>query len=142
MAGVSTGNLNHTMSSRSIEHYKLNGRLIGETAVFALYHGAFGRPLLFLSGGTGRKLAALCRVLGASGVNKHIGALWDPGNALAAGKPSPYPDGYEALQACNLVHVHLKDLTFTSATKLLMMSSSSSICSVSVLSFCFITPAS
>ena len=50
MAGVSTGNLNHTMSSRGIEYYKLNGQFIGETAVFALYHGAFGRPLIFLSG--------------------------------------------------------------------------------------------
>ena len=64
--------------------------------------------------GTGRELAALCRVLqGASGVHAHVGALWDPGNALAAGETSPYPDGYEALGACNLVHVHLKDLTFT-----------------------------
>ena len=64
--------------------------------------------------GTGRELAAICQVLqGASGINAHIGALWDPGNALAAGETSPYPDGYEALQACNLVHVHLKDLTFT-----------------------------
>ena len=63
--------------------------------------------------GTGRELAALCRVLQASAVHAHLGALWDPGNALAAGETSPYPDGYEALRACNLVHVHLKDLTFT-----------------------------
>ena len=61
--------------------------------------------------GTGRELAALCRVLQKE--DAHLGALWDPGNALAAGETSPYPDGYEALQACNLVHVHLKDLTFS-----------------------------
>lgn len=40
----------------------------------------------------------------------HVGALWDPGNALAAGEATPYPDGYAALPAGRLVHVHLKDL--------------------------------
>ena len=66
--------------------------------------------------GTGRELAALCRVLQSGAPEAaHLGALWDPGNALAAGETSPYPDGYEALGACNLVHVHLKDLTLTEA---------------------------
>lgn len=50
MCGVSDGNLNHTQSSREIEHYKLNGREIGETAQWALYHGALGLPVIFLSG--------------------------------------------------------------------------------------------
>jgi hypothetical protein len=27
----------------------------------------------------------------------HVGALWDPGNALAAGEPAPFPDGYAAV---------------------------------------------
>lgn len=50
MAGVASGTLNHTQSSQTIEYYKLNGREIGEIAQFALYHGAFGLPLVFLSG--------------------------------------------------------------------------------------------
>lgn len=40
----------------------------------------------------------------------HVGALWDPGNALAAGETAPFPDGYAAVPAQRLVHVHLKDL--------------------------------
>lgn len=40
----------------------------------------------------------------------HVGALWDPGNALAIGEAAPYPDGYRAVPADRLVHVHLKDL--------------------------------
>lgn len=40
----------------------------------------------------------------------HVGALWDPGNALGAGEAAPFPDGYAAVPADRLVHVHLKDL--------------------------------
>jgi D-amino peptidase len=50
MAGVATGNMNHTQSSLSIDYYKLNGRPIGELAQYALYHGALGQPLIFVSG--------------------------------------------------------------------------------------------
>ncbi len=50
MAGTVRGNLNHTQNSRGIEYYKLNGKLIGEIAQFALYQGAFGQPVIFLSG--------------------------------------------------------------------------------------------
>ncbi|KPK85563.1 MAG: hypothetical protein AMJ81_03370 [Phycisphaerae bacterium SM23_33] len=50
MAGAARGNLNHTQSSKSVDCYKLNGRPIGEIAQFALYHGALGLPLIFLSG--------------------------------------------------------------------------------------------
>lgn len=56
MSGVSDGNLNHTQNSRTIEYYKLNGIEIGETAQWALYNGALGMPLIFLSGDT-----AACR---------------------------------------------------------------------------------
>jgi L-ribulose-5-phosphate 3-epimerase len=38
-----------------------------------------------------------------------IGLLWDPGNALAAGEPRPYPDGYRSLDPARIAHVHLKD---------------------------------
>lgn len=43
-------------------------------------------------------------------LRRHVGALWDPGNALAAGEERPYPDGYGAVPVARLVHVHLKDL--------------------------------
>jgi D-amino peptidase len=50
MAGVQTGNLNHTQSSGAIDYYKLNGKKIGEIAQWALRAGALGMPLIFLSG--------------------------------------------------------------------------------------------
>lgn len=49
-------------------------------------------------------------------LSRHVGALWDPGNALAAGEERPYPDGYRALPVERLVHVHLKDLGRDAAT--------------------------
>ena len=50
MSGVATSNLNHTQSSRSIYSLTLNGRAIGEIAQWTLYHGAFGMPLIYLTG--------------------------------------------------------------------------------------------
>jgi D-amino peptidase len=50
MAGISDGNLNHTQSSATVDHYKLNGKKIGEIAQWALNCGALGLPLIFLSG--------------------------------------------------------------------------------------------
>ena len=50
MAGVERGNLNHTQCSTSIEYYKLNGKYIGELAQWALCAGAYGVPLIYVSG--------------------------------------------------------------------------------------------
>ncbi len=50
MAGVKDGTMNHTQSSKNVESYTLNGKPIGEIAQFALFHGAYGLPLIFLSG--------------------------------------------------------------------------------------------
>jgi D-amino peptidase len=50
MAGVATSNMNHTQSSDTIDYYKLNGRKVGELAQFALFCGAVGVPMIFLSG--------------------------------------------------------------------------------------------
>jgi len=50
MSNVLTGNLHHTQSSRTVDYYKLNERLIGEIAQFALYCGELGVPTIFLSG--------------------------------------------------------------------------------------------
>lgn len=50
MAGVTDGDLAHTQSSRAIDCYTLNGKPIGEIAQWALYCGALGLPVIFLSG--------------------------------------------------------------------------------------------
>lgn len=50
MAGVADGNLAHTQSSRAIDCYTLNGKPIGEIGQWALYCGALGLPMIFLSG--------------------------------------------------------------------------------------------
>lgn len=63
--------------------------------------------------GTGRELARICALLDERlpvELRAHVGALWDPGNALAGGESDPYPGGFDAISACRLVHVHLKDL--------------------------------
>lgn len=50
LAGKPLANMNHTQNSQAIDAYRLNGKLIGEIAQFALYQGALGLPLIFLSG--------------------------------------------------------------------------------------------
>lgn len=50
MSGVATSNLNHTQSSRSIYGITLNGQPVGEIAQWALYHGAMGLPMIYLTG--------------------------------------------------------------------------------------------
>ncbi len=62
---------------------------------------------------TGAELGRLFEALDArlsDTLRPHVGALWDPGNALGAGEAAPFPDGYAAIPAQRLVHVHLKDL--------------------------------
>ncbi len=49
-AGQPLANMNHTQNSQSVDSYHLNGKPIGEIAQFALYQGALGLPLVFLSG--------------------------------------------------------------------------------------------
>lgn len=63
--------------------------------------------------GTGAELATFLQRLDDAlepELPAHVGALWDPGNALAIGEERPYPDGYGALPKDRIVHVHLKDL--------------------------------
>lgn len=50
LAGIVDGNLAHTQSSRHIDAYTLNGKVIGEIGQWALYCGGLGIPLIFLSG--------------------------------------------------------------------------------------------
>jgi D-amino peptidase len=75
MAGVATGNQNHTQNSRTIDYYKLNDRPIGEIAQIALYFGAFGIPLIFLSGEADacREVEALVAGIGTVAVKEGLG---------------------------------------------------------------------
>lgn len=50
MAGVRSGNMNHTQNSLLIDSITINGTLVGEIAQWALYWGAAGMPFIFLSG--------------------------------------------------------------------------------------------
>lgn len=50
MAGVPDAPLCHTFSSRTIEYYRLNGALIGETGFYAARFGELGIPTIFLAG--------------------------------------------------------------------------------------------
>jgi len=50
MEGTVDGPLSHTQSSRNIDSWKLNGEPVGEIAEWALCAGAFGVPMIFLSG--------------------------------------------------------------------------------------------
>lgn len=50
MAGVRDGDLNHTQSSKAIDSYKLNGKLIGEIGQFVLCMGALNKPVIMLTG--------------------------------------------------------------------------------------------
>jgi len=75
MAGVVTGNQNHTQSSRTIDYYKLNGQMIGEIAQVALYFGGWGLPLIFLSGELDacREAEALIPGIGTAAVKEGLG---------------------------------------------------------------------
>ena len=74
MAGVADGNLSHTQSSMSIFAYTLNGQPIGEIAQFALYLGAIGLPVIFLSGDDAacREAEALVPGITATSVKKGL----------------------------------------------------------------------
>jgi D-amino peptidase len=50
MAGTENAPLCHTYSSRHIEYYKLNGKLIGEIGCFAAIAGSLKVPTVFISG--------------------------------------------------------------------------------------------
>jgi len=39
----------------------------------------------------------------------NLKVVWDPANALVSGEARPYPDGYKAMPADRIVHVHAKD---------------------------------
>jgi len=75
MAGTVDGTLNHTQSSRTVDYYRLNGQPIGEIAQFALYQGALGLPLIFLSGDEAacREVEALIPGITTAAVKRGLG---------------------------------------------------------------------
>lgn len=50
MAGTENAPLCHTYSSKSIEYFKINGRLVGEFGARAMLAGTMGIPAVFVSG--------------------------------------------------------------------------------------------
>ena len=90
-------------------------RHVAEAAEVARRHDVVlaieNEPVCVVATGSelGRFMGLLDALLAAD-LRPHVGALWDPGNALGAGEATPYPDGYAAIPSDRLVHVHLKDL--------------------------------
>jgi sugar phosphate isomerase/epimerase len=78
------------------------GRLADEAASHELIIGIENEPACNI--GTGHETA---RVLGAVN-HPALKVVWDPANAFVLGE-RPYPDGYSALPAGRIVHVHAKD---------------------------------
>jgi L-ribulose-5-phosphate 3-epimerase len=56
--------------------------------------------------GTGSETARLLAAVD----HPNLKMVWDPANALVAGE-KPFPDGYRAIPAGRIVHVHVKDCT-------------------------------
>jgi len=50
MVGVPDGFLNHTFNSHGVANMWLNGKLVGEIAIFALHAAALGVPMILVSG--------------------------------------------------------------------------------------------
>lgn len=50
MAGTPNAPLCHTYSSKTIEHFKINGQIVGEFGARTIMAGTFGVPSVFISG--------------------------------------------------------------------------------------------
>jgi len=96
MAGTPMSNQNHTQSSRTIDYYKLNGEYIGEIAQFALYQGALGLPLIFLSGEEAacREAEALIPGIVTASVKRGLGR----GSAISVSAPVAHQRIREGIQ--------------------------------------------
>jgi D-amino peptidase len=86
MAGTILGNQNHTQDDQSIDYYKLNGVPIGEIGQCALYCGALGLPLIFLSGDLAacREAEALVPGISTVAVKEGVGR----GSAISLSAPA------------------------------------------------------
>ncbi len=50
MAGTQNAVLEHTMSSKAVQNYKINGRSVGEIEIDAAIVGGYGKPVIMVSG--------------------------------------------------------------------------------------------
>ncbi|MHA1683944.1 MAG: M55 family metallopeptidase [Promethearchaeota archaeon] len=80
------GNLCHTMSSRTVEYYELNGRLVGEFGLRAPLAGALGVPTIFLSGDDKACLEARQLIPEIVTVAVKEGTGWETANSLPFNK--------------------------------------------------------
>jgi D-amino peptidase len=87
MASTPNGPLAHTYSSRTVEHYKLNGRPIGEFGMRAYLAGTvYGVPVAFLSGDDKAVAEAQALVPELVGVATKQGTGWESALSLAPAK--------------------------------------------------------
>ncbi len=68
MAGTAEAPQCHTYSSRTVEYYKINGKLIGEFGARAILAGTFNIPVVFISGDDKAVAEASALVPGIYGV--------------------------------------------------------------------------
>jgi D-amino peptidase len=84
MAGTPNAPLAHTMFSRTIEHYRLNGQLVGEFGYHALLAGTvYGTPSAFLSGDDRAVAEAHALVPNLVGVVTKWGMGWEAARSLS-----------------------------------------------------------
>ncbi|MHA1731756.1 MAG: M55 family metallopeptidase [Promethearchaeota archaeon] len=76
------GNLCHTMSSRNVEYYSLNGELVGEFGIRAAIAGELGVPVTFLSGDDKACEEARRLVPGIVTVEVKRGTGWESADSL------------------------------------------------------------
>jgi D-amino peptidase len=77
MAGTSNAPLCHTYSSKTIEHYKINGHFVGEFGARAMMAGTFGVPTIFVSGDDKAVEEARALVPGIYGAVVKWGLGWE-----------------------------------------------------------------
>lgn len=84
MAGTPNGPLAHTYSSRTVEHYKLNGEPIGEFGMRAYMAGTlFNVPVAFISGDDRAVVEARALVPEVVGVATKVGTGWESAISLS-----------------------------------------------------------
>jgi D-amino peptidase len=87
MAGTAEAPLAHTYSSRTVEHYLLNGQPVGEFGMRAYMAGTlFGVPVAFLSGDDKAVLEAQALVPGLVGVATKQGTGLEAAVSLGVGR--------------------------------------------------------
>lgn len=82
MSYTLAGNLCHTMSSRNVEYYALNGELVGEFGLRAAIVGELGVPTIFISGDDKACNEAKCLIPEIVTVPVKKGTGWESANCF------------------------------------------------------------